>query len=453
MSIFLVETASAATYNSPLVVTSGGYYFVGQPFNAISMAYGQSTGPVLSSTVPVSLAFLNLTVFGVAGSTITQLFMSTNTVTPYSTSTGIAPSTCFLACNWRGRLCLAGDFQNPQNFYMARVGNPYDWNYAALDPAAAVAGNLSNAGQIGEPIMALMPYTDDIMLMGCINSLWMLSGDPADGGTIVRVSDQMGILGPYAWTVDPQGYIYFLARGGLYRVQPVWELYRPPELLSGNNYDQFFTSLTQTENYFSLVWDIDHKYLHIFVTPTSSTQTGTHLIYDTRNQGLWPQQYPTSAGPTAAGKYTANTTAGGSMVILGGWDGYLRQWTPSTLADDGSTISSHITFGPFQAGPDANILTGATLDFGEIYSTDTISQWNASTIFMTGATAYDVTQGTPRLSTTLPITLDRRQKNFRQRLRGGWHSMQIANNTPSTYFSFESGKLEFDQSGRNRDLR
>lgn len=364
-----------------------------------------------------------------------------------------APTDCCLTCNWRGRFCLAGDANNPQNFYMSRAGNPTDWNYAALDAAAAVAGNLSTAGQIGEPIMALIPYTDDIMLIGCANSLWMLEGDLADGGSIVRVSDQMGILGPNAWTVDPQGTLYFIGRGGLYSVKPIWELYQPPQLLTGDSYDQFFQTLANGASNIQLVWDIDLKYMHVFVTPVDDATVGTHLIYDTRNGGLWPQQYPQAHGPTASVKYAANIVSGNRSILLGGWDGYIRQWTPNQLDDDGTAISASITIGPIKPNEQACVLSGMAIDFGEILNTDTESQWAVKATLNSGPDAYEVTEGTPHSTITVTVPLDRRQKIFRQRLRGSWFTLMLSNATDDTYFSFESATLDFIPHGRQRDIR
>jgi hypothetical protein len=383
----------------------------------------------------------------------------TEPATGISTSTppepvGFVPTNCCLTCNWRGRFVLAGDAVNPQNFYMARVGVPTDWNYAALDPAAAVAGNLSESGQIGEPIMALIPYTDDYMLIGCTNSLWMLQGDPADGGSIVRVSDSMGIIGPNAWCVDPMGTVYFIARGGLYSVRPIWEFYQPPQLLSGETYDQYFQALINGQFYVSMQWDIDAKYMHIFGTPVDGTTQGVHLIFDQRNGGLWPQQYPLNHGPTATCKYSANNTNGGARaILLGGLDGNIRQWTNTNLSDDGDAISSYAVLGPVKPDMNAALCSAVTFDFGETLATDTPENWGCQVVINSGPDAFSVTEGTPHSTASIPITLDRRQTTFRQRFRAGWFSIVISNSTINTYWSFESALLEFIQAGRQRDIR
>ncbi len=489
---------SVPTYNSPLIAVCGGKFYYGYPSATVATLAGNQGAAPLVATNPVSLAFLNLTIFAVDGQHITTLPLSTLNVTAYQpaawvsghsytvgnlvTATdgvtyqnivatsgttspanngdpthwqydGTTPTDCYLCCNWRGRLVLAGDANNPQNFYMARVGMPYDWNYGAEDPAAAVAGNLSNAGQIGEPIVALIPYTDDYMLIGCTNSLWMLQGDPADGGSIVKVSDQMGLVGPNAWCIDPAGTLYFIARGGLYTVRPIWEFYQPPQLISGETYDQYFQSLVDgTSYYINMVWDVDSKYLHIFATPTDDVTVGTHLIFDQRNGGLWPQTYPLNMGPTAATRYSANSITGQRAILLGGWDGYIRQWTATHLDDDGTAISAYAVLGPVKPQPEAAIFTGVTIDFGETLPADA-AYWNANVIVSAGPDAYSVTEGAPHSTATVPATLDRRQKTYRQRFRGGWFSMTISNQTDSTYFSFETALLEFAPGGKNREIR
>lgn len=494
MGISASVAASVPVYNSPLFVACGGRLYYAYPLTPTLTACGNQSAAPLAAANPVSLAFLNLTIFAVDGVNITtvplsslnvtayapaawvsgtsyvfgdfvtyggniyQNLVATSGTTPPSTDTthwqfnGATPTNCYLCCNWRGRLVLAGDSANPQNFYMARVGQPHDWNYAATDPAAAVAGNLSESGQIGEPIVALIPYTDDYMLIGCTNSLWMLQGDPADGGSIVRVSDQMGLVGPNAWCVDPAGMLYFIARGGLYSVRPIWEFYQPPQLLSGDTYDQYFTALVNESAYINLVWDVDAKFMHIFATPTAASSVGTHLIWDQRNGGLWPQQYPLAHGPTAATRYAANSVGGQRAILLGGWDGYVRQWTATNKDDDGTAISAYAVLGPVKPQPEAAIFTGVTIDFGETLPLDA-AFWNANVIVSAGPDAYSVTEGTPHSTATIPATLDRRQKTYRQRFRGGWFSLTISNTTDNTYFSFESALLEFQPGGKNREIR
>jgi hypothetical protein len=79
--------------------------------------------------------------------------------------------------------------------------------------------------------------------------------------------------------------------------------------------------------------------------------------------------------------------------------------------------------------------------------------WNVLVTLNSGPDAFEVTEGTPHTTLAIACPLERRQKTFRQRLRGGWFSLVVANSQPGTYFCFESAMLEFHDSGRNRERR
>lgn len=526
-----VATTITAVNNSP---TSG--FTTATATVASTAGYYVGMGVTISGASPAGYNG-NFTVASVPSATT---FTYVITGTPSTTVTGTiltnaALTTCCLTCDWRGRLVLAGDSVNPQNLYMSRSGVPTDWDYSQTDPAAAFALNLSTSGLIGEPITALIPFTDDIMLVGCTHSLWMLQGDPADGGTIIPVSQNIGVLGPNAWCKDSFDVLYFLGQGGLYKGRPLWEQWQPPELLTGENYTQYFQALIGSNIFPTLVWDEDAHYMHLFATPSDDATLGTHLIYDARNAGLWPIQFPLAQGPTAAISWYADATPSARTILLGGWDGKIRKLDNSALDDDGTAITANLTFGPFKPFPEAGTLSGTTIDFGEVLtsqagntpnqvlqetpsgtvngvnktftlahahvltnsvqlydvfgtllsqgsgagryvvtSTGTITMgtapsfavkvnygyqgspanpWDVSVTLASGPDAFEVTEGTPHSQIVVACTLERRQKTFRQRLRGGWFSLTISNNQLDTYFSFESALLEFHDAGRNRERR
>jgi hypothetical protein len=472
-------------YQTLLIAVCDGYVWVANNTTIAKAAHGQAT-PQVSSTALVSMAYADGQVFIADGSgTLWNYTIATDTVAATvavpspGNITGTVPPNCNLVCNWRGRVTLAGDSQNPQNFYMARPAGTYfntvtstltaigagvDWDYSQTDSAAAVAGNLAHSGKIGEPITALIPFSDDYLKFGCSHSLWMAQGDPADGGTITNVSNSMGIVGKDAWVVDPAGTLWFVATGGLFQVRPAWEFYRPPEPVSQQAINQSFTGLNPGTEKVTCVYDPDLLYLHIFVTPLDGS-IGTHITMDARSVGqdgppsFWPQQFSSTQGPTAATLYFSDGSPNNRAVVLGGADGYLRQWQDTALDDDGSAINASITLGPFAPVPgEAAVLTGITIDLGETPVGLSSTNWHCKAIVAAGPDAYSVTEALPNgqnlhPSPTVNMTLDRRQKVFRQRLRGGWFSLALQNLNDNAFFSFESAVLEFVPGGRNRDLR
>lgn len=372
----------ATNGSTPNSTTSTGSYVL----SALARSGGTATAITTSTNgfqIGDTVTIANVTTAGWNGSyAVTNIVSATSfqfviggtpttpaTLTGSSSASGpyrLGSTTCSLACTWRGRMVLAGDSGSPQNFYMSRAGNAFDWNYGAIDAQAAVAGNLSTSGSIGEPITALIPFSDDIMMIGCTHSIWLLQGDPAQNGTIVPVSSNVGVVGANGWTKDSFDSLYFLGTDGLYKCRPLWEQWQPPQLLTGTNLDQYFAGLQTSQNIFTMIWHEDAHYLHLFVTPADDVTAGTHLIWDTRGEGLWPQQYPQAAGPTAAILWYANGDPLNRGVLVGGWDGVIRRLDQTALDDTGFTINATLTFGPFHPFPEAALLSAVTIDLGEI---------------------------------------------------------------------------------------
>ncbi|KKL74311.1 hypothetical protein LCGC14_2066130, partial [marine sediment metagenome] len=93
--------------------------------------------------------------------------------TPFGadSSFGTMPSSAYLVALYRGRLVLSGHPNYPHMWYMSKVGNPFNWLYAASTRLTAVAGNNIDAGEIGDIVRALIPYGDDFLIFGCANSI------------------------------------------------------------------------------------------------------------------------------------------------------------------------------------------------------------------------------------------------------------------------------------------
>lgn len=540
--VSLSVSSATATGATPAVVTI-----------TTSTVHGQSVGQSVFISGASPSGYNGTWVITSVPSTTTFTYTAATALTSPATGTILALvpytgplTTCSIACSWRGRLVLAGDSGSPQNFYMSRAGVPTDWNYGATDSAAAFAGNLSTSGLIGEPITALIPFTDDIMIVGCTHSIWMLQGDPTDGGTIVPISQNIGIIGPNAWCKDSFDTLYFIGTNGLYKGCPLWEQWQPPQLLTGDNYHQYFQNLASSSKYFTLVWNEVQQYINLFATPADDTTIGTHLVFDVRGSGgeeenksaggIWPIQYGLATGPTAAIEWYSDGSPANRGVLLGGWDGVLRRQDLTALDDTGDPITASLTFGPFHPFPEAALLTGTTIDFGEVlltqagnspvsvvgetpsgvidgsntsfnlanspvitdsvaltvngvylaqnqdytidingditvqvgalvppgaiflasyfYQVSSPNPWNVLVTLNSGPDAFNVTEeGQPHTTLNIDCVLERRQKTFRQRLRGGWFSVIISNNQLDTYFSFESALLEFHDAGRNRERR
>jgi hypothetical protein len=256
--------------------------------------------------------------------------------------------------NWRNRLVLYGSPGDPLNWTMSRRGDPFDFDYAATDAAAAVSGSVGQVGRLGEPIVSAMPVSDEVLVFGCRRSLWMLRGDPQAGGWVDRLSETVGLAGPRAWCLDDTGRLYVLGSAGLYRLSTSGRL----ENLSAGRAGSIGELLDVTgagsagEQYVTLAYDAAREGVAIFRTPYASG-VATHYFLNLRTGGLFPESYPEAIGPTSAAFYPSLGSTGGRL-ILGGRNGRLYALDDDSGDDvvttSSAAVSSTVLLPPRAAG-------------------------------------------------------------------------------------------------------
>ncbi len=252
---------------------------------------------------------------------------------------------CKIIKLYRGRIVMAGLLTDPHNWFMTAAIDPFDINYGATVTATmAVAGNSTNAGECPDIITCLAPYTDDLMFIGGDHTLWLMRGDPADRGRIDNISYQTGISGPDAFAFDPNGIFYFFGSGIIWRMVAGGV----PEPLSKNRMDKTFGAIDLTTNTVRLAWDNVRHGLHIFIVPSAVGAT-THYFWDQRTDGFWPISFQNAQGPTVAFAFDGDNPDDNAL-LLGGWDGYIRKIDSTVANDDGTAISSRITYPPVSVG-------------------------------------------------------------------------------------------------------
>jgi hypothetical protein len=234
---------------------------------------------------------------------------------------GIPPLNCPHCCTYRGRLVLAGD-----GWYMSRVLNPNDWDYgySPSDPSRAMAGTSTTTGGVPEPITALIPHSDQYLIFGCERSLWLLTGDPAYGGSITALSREVGVLGPRAWCSLPDGSTVILSRNGLYHIGAGGT--SRPQALSSEALPWEFRDIDWTAYAVSVCWESWSFGIHISWTPNAGNAVGnTHYFFDWTTKSFWPVVFAANVQPTAMTQYAADASSG-SRLMIGSYDGYLREY-------------------------------------------------------------------------------------------------------------------------------
>jgi hypothetical protein len=379
-----------------------------------------------------------------------QIDLPTMTVETFTPTAGSETATTLgaysLACMWRDRLVFAASVATPQNFVMSRQGVPTDFDYGQDDSAAAVAGNASRVGSIGEPLNCLMPWTDDILILGGDHSIYKVEGDIAAGGQIVNVSQAVGTLGPDCWDVDPVGNLYFVGSDGLYIMPPGGI----PQNISSGSVREFFSGINRSLVNVSLSWDRDRHGCYVFVT-TISSGASTHLWYDATNQAFFPVQYAPFVGPVVSLIYDGDDPLD-RQILLGGRDGYIRFIDPTSLDDDGTDFDSHVWIGPIRpGGTDASlaVLQAMEVIVGEVpnFGGFTSSNWGLTISIVTGKDAFTAIT-TPQSVFSFNVTLQARRKRILQRVSGGSWYFKVS--STGTIWSFEKLVPLFTPGGLQR---
>ena len=329
-------------------------------------------------------------VFDPSDNTITGLFPTYGR--------GTAPSNCLIISAWRGRL-MCVEKSDPYNIKMSRVFNPKDWDYNQTDAARAIQGNFTYAGGVGEPITAIIPFHQNCLIIGCKNSIWTLNGDPGAGGSARRIDHEIGILDSRAWCVIRGGYLLIMTKDGLYIMPPGCGA--PPTSVSRELLPKELLNIDTSTYEVSMAYDLRFRGVHLFLYNGTNT---SHWFIDahtkqTGNQfaaAFWPVAY--SADHSAPRCHARQGYSGtDSPVVFGGKDGYLRSPQIGLDQDDGSTIASHIVFGPFALGS-----TGGDIE-GKINSISAVLGRNSGSVTWSvhvGQTAEDAVSASARESGT-----------------------------------------------------
>ena len=271
---------------------------------------------------------------------------------------GQVPTGCPLICRYLDRIVMAGAETAPHVWYMSRQGNPLDWDYAQDDTQRAVAGTLSEAGVPGTPITALIPHSDDYLIMGCRDHLWRLRGDPAFGGSLDALSHTVGIIGQNAWCLGPAGELIFLSLDGLYALPPGGDTF--PISLSREILPREFSNLNPDMLTVSLEYDVQGGGIHIYLTPVSSNAR-IHWWFDWNRKTFWPVSLASAHEPTATCALQA-TVIEDSGVILGGRDGTLRRLCDLAESDCGTAYETYVIIGPVPLARESQVARLFSID-------------------------------------------------------------------------------------------
>lgn len=341
---------------------------------------------------------------------------------------------------YRDRLCEI--LNGGSVIRMSRQGDHTDFDYGSdvSDVGRSCLFQLSEAGETGENVIALISHKDAFLLAATADSLWVLSGDPVAGGTLRNISREVGIIAAGAWC-KTENTIFFLSKRGLYAVQADGSGLKAlsEELLPEELVDVDTSTVTVLLGY----RQADNG-VYVFLVGDT-----LHWFYDVGAGGFWPFAFVDSDHePTAVYEY-------GSDLVLICADALARMIGGDD--DDGEDIESHILIGPVRLAPGADIAVLSEFEGAMGESSGTVT-WR----IIVGDTAEEVAENGKTAiglhlagSTTAAAAYARysgtfgagRSRRFQPRLRGQWFAIWLSS---TTKWAYEWIALRAVEAGRYR---
>lgn len=271
------------------------------------------------------------------------------------------PTGCPIIAVFRDRMVLAGAPDAPQVWHMSRVSDPEDWDTSGVsvdgdtsDPARPVSGVVADAGQMPEPITAMIAFSDDYLVIASVGSLWVLRGDPGFNANVDNLSRSIGIIQKGAWCHGPEGELYFLSRQGLYWLAPGAGSF--PKKLSDARLPHDLQNVDTVLSDVTLVYDVDDGGIWIHVTRRdfADSTPGTHFWFNLDLQAFFPISYPSSSvEPTVGYRYDASLPTE-ARVLVGTKHSKIMRYNDALDEDDFASFDDYVLIGPFMCAENSS---------------------------------------------------------------------------------------------------
>lgn len=337
-----------------LISVQRGYPYLAQPGDSSWTSTSNATGddPPLIVSGRVFMAPNNQYMYFADGTNYVRYRPETNTTERWAASYGVLPvdslnNTPRLICTWRGRTVLSGLLLDPQNVFFSRVNDPTDFEYFPADetrqsPSQAVALSAAPQGVVGDPVHCLIPYTDDVLILGCSDSIYQLTGDPMANGQLALVTKAIGMAWGQPYCMDPYGTIYFVSsKLGIFTMRPGQLPVRISQPI-----EQLVQEVNTGTNVVCAVWDDRYQLARFFFTPAASPAASTHLVFEARTQSWWQVAHANVLHDPICAAVLDGNRPEDRVAAIGSWDGYVRYYDPAAEDDDGTAIAAEVVVGP-----------------------------------------------------------------------------------------------------------
>jgi len=358
-------------------------------------------------------------------------------------------------CLYNGRIFM-NDMYHPNQWYCTRQGDPLDLDTSQDDIGAPTSSQVANAGKVGDSITAFIPYKDHYLIFGCASEIWILRGDPAQGGTLSNLTYEDGLFSPDSWTWDNEGNLYFVGLNGFYKL-PIGAGTENvgAKNITENIYPSLFKTIKPNRRTDRALVEFDKERNGINVS--IGLKDGTWSVswfYDLKTGGMFPEQYSANAVPSSM-LYYDSSMFDDRGLLFGSDDGYIRIFDEEAKNDDDGfsdvTIDSYVFLGPIQLKEAEARASLAMNDLQIDLSEDTDGlDWELYAADSAEALVKGVEEGTLTAVATGTFTSGGHQNSIRKKVRGRFIGIMLNNDDASESWALEGIEIDISFAGQSK---
>jgi hypothetical protein len=199
-------------------------------------------------------------------------------------------------------------------------------------------------GRTPDIVNAFIAVTDDVAFIGGDSSIHRMTGDPAAGGSVDLVTDQVGIAYGASWTKDPFGRLFFFSsRGGVYVLSPDGSYDR----VSTDRIERRLQAVDLREYHIRMAWDYRREGLVVWPVPvTIGGVAHAGWFFEAKTASWWEDDWgSTDLQPSCVTIFDGDDPDD-RRLLFGCEDGYIRYVDEDAANDDGVAIDSRVRVGP-----------------------------------------------------------------------------------------------------------
>lgn len=285
------------------------------------------------------------------------------------------------------RIFLGGFKDFPERAVACTAGDAFGWDFdpPGESPLATAAwrSDLSPLGDSPDVMTGMMAARDDLLYILGARNVFLVRGDPLQGGRFDQVTKGVGGAYGRASCVTPDGRFWWITNEAELYFMPIGASEGYARNVSFSISKRLQDAIDFSVSRPELVYDPRMKRLHVYLFPVGVGNTLVrHFVVSLLGQQprFWEESYGLAGIQPTAAYVRDGDTGNDRRMLYGSRDGYVREWSASAASDDGTRIDSEFLIGPLHdpASGDEAIVENVRVQLAraqggarvELYATD-----------------------------------------------------------------------------------